>query len=135
MKKQPPLLPDFPMNTDDGHIYNVLIEQAIGGVDLGYSNFLIELHSNISHDGTKVDGVTMFDERKIKLEMSLSDETARETLLHEIIHCILEGLGFDERHFDSEFIKLTNEQLTTALSLQLILVNRLNPKLFSVLFL
>lgn len=128
-------VPDFPMNEDQDHIYNLLIEQAVGFVDVGYAKFEFELHSNISHDNVKVDGVTLFDERKIKLEMDLSDETARETILHEVIHCVLEGIGFDERHFDSEFIKLTNEQLTTALSLQLILVNRLNPKLFNLLFL
>jgi len=125
---------DFPMNQDPDHIYNILVEQGIHKVDVGYSAYEIELHSNLRQGDTKVDGLTLFDERKIQLDMSLNDETARETILHEILHCLLEGLGLDERHFDQEHIKVTNEQLATALSLQFIMVNRLNPKLISVLF-
>ena len=125
---------DFPMNEDPDHVYNVLIEQGIHRVDVGYASYEFELHANLRHGDQDVDGVTLFDQRKIMLDMSLSDETARETILHEVIHCLLEGLGMDERHFDQEHIKVTNEQLTTSLSLQLITLNRLNPKLISVLF-
>ena len=124
----------FPFIANKKHIYNKLIDKSISGVDLGWGFMEFELHSSLFHGDTKVDGLTEFDSKKIKLEMSLSDLDARETIIHELYHCMLEGLGLDERNFDGTRMFLTNEQLVVGLSKQSAIINKLNPGLFSLLY-
>ena len=78
--------------------------------------------------------MTEFDNRTIKLEMNLSDLDARETIIHEIYHCMLEGCGLDEKNFDNIKMQLTNEQLVVALSKQTMLVHNLNPNLNAIIY-
>ena len=87
-----------------------------------------------SHEGNAVDGLTQFDKRTILLEMSLEHDIAKETIIHEMMHCLLEGVGLDERHFDQVHVSTTNEQLATVISVQLMSLQHLNQKLFKVLF-
>jgi hypothetical protein len=65
--------------------------------------------------------------------MNLEDDDARETILHEILHCILEGMGLDERNFDGETMRITNEFLVVGLSKQIKMVAKLNPGLFKLI--
>tara|TARA_R100001460_G_scaffold56822_2_gene96566 strand:+ start:1823 stop:2224 length:402 start_codon:yes stop_codon:yes gene_type:complete len=125
---------DFPFIKEKKHLYNKFIDREIGFVDLGWSKFIIELHSDL-HDGEqKVDGLCDWDEKKIKLEMNLSDMDARETIIHEIYHCMLESVGLDERNFDNQKMILTNEQLVVSLSKQTMTLHHLNPKLFATIY-
>lgn len=41
----------------------------------------------------------------IEIENSLSEDKFKETLLHEILHAILESLGFDELNEDEHLIQ------------------------------
>jgi hypothetical protein len=123
-----------PFLKDKKHIYNKLIDKNIVSVNAGYATFEFELHSNLVHDETKVDGLTEFDTRKIKLETSLSNYDARETIIHEIYHCMLEAAGLDEKNFDGHRMFLTNEQLVVCLSKQTMLIHRLNPGLMSLIY-
>jgi len=125
---------NFPFIKIKSHIYNKLIDKGFASVDLGWAVMEFELHSALHHGETKVDGLTEFDTKKIKLEMSLSDSDARETIIHEIYHCMLEGLGLDERNFDGTRMFLTNEQLVVGLSKQSAIINKLNPGLFLLLY-
>ena len=125
---------EFPFIGDKKHVYNKFIDKEISFVDLGWAKFIFELHSDLYYEDTKVDGVTEFDNRTIKLEMNLSDLDARETIIHEIYHCMLEGCGLDEKNFDTTKMLLTNEQLVVALSKQTMLVHNLNPKIFINLY-
>ena len=66
--------------------------------------------------------------------MNLDDIDARETIIHEIYHCMLESVGLDEKHFDQQRMFLTNEQLVVALSKQTMTLHHLNPKLFATIY-
>jgi hypothetical protein len=125
---------DFPFIKEKRHIYNKFIEKEITEVDLGWAKFTFELHSDLCQDEQKVDGCCLWDEYKIKLEMNLSDSDARETIIHELYHCMLEGAGFDEKNFDQQRMFLTNEQLVVALSKQTMTLHHLNPKLFATIY-
>ena len=125
---------DFPFIREKKHIYNKFIDREITDVNVGWATFVIELHSDLHQDDQKVDGCCVWDEYKIKLEMSLSDNDARETIIHEIYHCMLEGAGLDEKNFDSQRMFLTNEQLVVSLSKQTMALHNLNPKLFATIY-
>ena len=125
---------DFPFIKEKKHIYNKFIDREITDVNVGWATFVIELHSDLHQDDQKVDGCCVWDEYKIKLEMSLSDNDARETIIHEIYHCMLEGAGLDEKNFDSQRMFLTNEQLVVSLSKQTITLHNLNPKPFATIY-
>ena len=124
----------FPFKGDKKHVYNKLIDKEISSVNVGWAIFAFELHSDLYYGESKVDGVTEFDNRTIKLEMNLSDLDARETIIHEIYHCMLEGCGLDEKNFDNIKMQLTNEQLVVALSKQTMLVHNLNPNLNAIIY-
>lgn len=133
-KRQPTKIEPFPFVHNKSHIYNSLVDGGYGQVNCGWKKFTFELHSNLIHDSIKVDGLTEFDTNLIKLEMSLSNEEAKETILHEIMHCVLEGIGLDERNFGGVQIGTTNEFLVTSISRHMVLLDILNPGLFSLIF-
>lgn len=124
----------FPFVKDKTHIYNKLVDEEVRELNTGWAVFEFELHSNLCVDDQKIDGLTEFDSKKIKLEMNLSDLDARETIIHEIYHCMLEAIGLDEKNFDSQRMFLANEQLVVALSKQTMTLYHLNPKLFSTIY-
>tara|TARA_R100000963_G_C4628223_1_gene93924 strand:- start:48 stop:452 length:405 start_codon:yes stop_codon:yes gene_type:complete len=132
MKK--PKQDKFPFIKDKTHIYNKLIDKEVKEVNVGWAVFEFELHSNLCSDEQKIDGMTEWDSKKIKLEMNLSDLDARETIIHEIYHCMLESAGLDEKNFDSQRMFLANEQLVIVLSKQTMLIHLLNPGLYSILY-
>jgi hypothetical protein len=123
-----------PFIKDKGHIYNILTESGINSVDVGYRSFKLELHSNLCIGDDKKDGVTELDTGIIKLDMDLEDSEARETIMHEILHCVLEAVGLSEVNYDDNFIKTTNEFIANTLAKQLRLLNRLNPGLLSIIY-
>lgn len=125
---------EFPFIKNKNHIYNQLVEHNYHYVDFGWAKFEFELHTNLKDGERYVDGLTEFASCKIKLDMNLDDEEARETLFHEIVHCALETVGLDERNFDGMHIKVTNEFFTCAISKQMRVVNNLNPGLLSYIF-
>jgi len=123
-----------PFVDDESHIYNVLVDYGISSVDMGVCEYDFQLYENLKLDGVCVDGITEFDERAIKLEMNLDNEHARETIIHEILHCILEHSGLHELNFDGKSIMISNEALVVCLSKHLMQLYRLNPDLFKVIF-
>ena len=125
---------DFPFIKDKKHIYNKFIDKEVSRVNVGWAVFSLELHSDLCEGDQKVDGVCDWEEHKIKLEMNLSDSDARETIIHELYHCMLEAAGFDEKNFDQQRMFLTNEQLVVCLSKQTMTLHHLNPKLFSIIY-
>jgi len=125
---------DFPFVADQGHIYNGLTESNFCVVNFGWAKFEFELHSGLVQDEQVCDGVTDFDNKKIKLEMALDDETARETILHEMNHVILSGIGLDEKNFDGCMISTTNEFLADSLAKQFMAIRNLNPGLMELIY-
>jgi hypothetical protein len=125
---------EFPFLVDKKHIYNLLIDKDISSVNVGWDTFIFELHCDLKDGNEKLDGVTEFDNRKIKLEMALNNEDAKETIMHEILHCILAGIGLEERNFDGQSVMTTNEQLASSLSRQLQTLNNLNKGLMRIIY-
>ena len=99
-------------------LYSQLSENKITHLDAGFRTFEIVLVENLNKDGEKLYGLTDFDIGKISLELLMDEETARETLLHEIMHVVLElcGLGGNEDDTSNVITSINNEQLTTSLS-------------------
>lgn len=125
--------PDFPFIADKNHIYNVLVDQGLSTVELGWKSMEFELHANLKSDGQDVDGVTEFHNEKIKLEMALSDKDARETILHEIMHCVAEKCSLHEDNYHNGMVTTTNEALVNSITREIVTLNFLNPRLLSVL--
>lgn len=134
MKKDQIKPNELPFMNDQSHIYNKLIDNGIHQVNLGWSTFVFEIHGDLYSDNKKVDGVTEFDSKKIKFEMSLDDLTARETIIHELFHCMLESVGLDEYNFDSSMFSTSNEAMVVALTRQQLVLHNLNPGLYSLIF-
>ena len=121
---------NFSLVKDKQHIYRLIEKADIKAVNLGHKRFVLYLSTNLHRDATKCDGVTYLDEGKIFLEATLDDSRARETLIHEIFHCILHLCGLD----DEDEIKIKNEPLTERLTTGLILFMNLNPELTELLY-
>jgi TRAP-type uncharacterized transport system substrate-binding protein len=124
----------YPFQQDKNHIYNQLLNGNFKTFKIGWSELTFELHHNLKENDEKIDGMTDFDGKKIYLEMALSDLTARETVLHEVMHVILETLGLEERLYAVNSITTTNEQLATILPKMFIIAETFNPGLFKTLF-
>jgi len=121
---------NFSLIKDKHHIYRLIEKHDIKTVNLGHKRFALYLSTNLYRDATKCDGVTYLDDGKIFLEATLDDSRARETLIHEIFHCILHLCGLD----DDDEIKIKNEPLTERLTTGLILFMNLNPELSELLY-
>lgn len=122
----------FPFTTDPNHVYRQLSEKGISTIDVGHITFQLALVSNLDHDGTSCYGVTDFDDNTIKLDVSMPDIRARETIFHEIFHIVLDNLGLDDINFKNDMISITNEALVVGVSRQFSVLNRLNPGLLSL---
>lgn len=55
--------------------------------------------------GQNLIGQTLHFEQKIYILKSLSEERKKIVLLHEVLHSILEQLGFDAQHDDEHLIQ------------------------------
>ena len=134
MKKHNPPNEKAPFLKDKNHIYRLLEDGGHKKINLGWDVLNFELIADLKcSEGIGCDGITEFSEKAIKFEMFLDDLTARETIIHELFHCMLEGGGMDERNFHSESIKISNEALVVILSKQQVTLNNLNPGLYSLL--
>jgi len=108
-------------------------QENITSINTGYRTYDLNMKRVLKNGGDKCYGITNFDEGFISLERDMDHETARETILHELCHIVLEicGLGGDEE--TGIVRKHTNEELTTHVSRGLLLLMNLNPKLFEVI--
>ena len=85
------------------HIIDRLQEEKITKVNAGYRTFDIHTKRVLKDDGEKCYGLTDFDKSTISLDTSMSPDLAKETLLHELTHIVLEicGLGGRRREWDN----------------------------------
>ena len=109
--------------------------------DAGYRKFKIIVKDNIVETGCECWGVTDFDECTISLRSTPDSETARETLLHEITHILLEMCGFGghekgelgDKYPDGYIPNASNEFLTLGVSRGFMLAFNLNKDLFEII--
>lgn len=115
------------------HIYRQLVDAGVKYVDLGWRKFTIHLTDDLKDPaGREADGLTDFSDYKIVLNSNLPDLRARETLLHEIMHCLFDTFDLDERNEASVTVK--NESLTAMTTRGFLLIKNLNPRLWSLLY-
>jgi hypothetical protein len=126
----PEPIANYPFISDKSHIYRHLEQDKINKVNFGWKSFSLSLVPNLLDESIKCDGLTNYDDGTIALEINLADERARETLLHECLHCVLKVTGLDH---ENEKITVDNEDLTIRLTTGLLLFKNLNPKLSKIL--
>jgi hypothetical protein len=116
-------------------LYSQLSENKITHLDGGFRSFEFLFVENLNSNGEKLYGLTDFDTGKIFLELLMDEETAKETILHEIMHVVLElcGLGGSEDDSTNVLALLNNEQLTTLVSRGLLTSINLNSALYNIL--
>jgi hypothetical protein len=118
------------MQEDINHIFNLLQRANITEVDLGYAKYKIIITDNLGDNLSW--GFTNTGTHTIYLHSAMHNEQAREVLLHEITHCILEVIGYTSND-DEKLFEDTNEDLTTKMSRGLLLVMNLNPILMNLI--
>ena len=113
-------------------------KKKITHVDFGYAKFKISFIGNLREGDDLCWGVSDFDAYEIRLDAGIPNEIGREVLLHEIMHGLLNFVGFggyedntEGRRVESGFVpETTNEFLTDSVTKGLLLVMKLNKKLF-----
>jgi hypothetical protein len=114
-------------------IIDRLQEEGIFSIDAGYRVYNLVFTNTIKHDGSACWGLTDFEKGVISLHKSMEQDLAKEILLHEMIHIVLElgGLGGDE---DKGMVEATeNEHITVQVSRGMMLLMRLNKRLFQII--
>ena len=115
------------------HILDRLVEEGITEVLVGYRSYRLNIKRGLREASEKCYGSADFDKGIISLEKDMDHETARETLVHELTHIVLElcGLGGNE---DTGVVEAhTNEEITTLTSRGWLTLINLNPKLFEII--
>ena len=107
----------------------------IGEVSYGWGTFSIRFQKKITLHGDECLGLTDFDKMEIVLEDSSEDKVLRPTLLHEIWQIIFSTMGLRADDEDATVeLKTTNEFVVESATRGLLLFQRLNPELWSVIF-
>jgi hypothetical protein len=138
-KKTPPVKEVEAFVEDDNHIYTLIANANIEGVDSGWRKFTFHLVPNLQENGEDCHGSTDFDNYKINLDAHAKDSVARETIMHEITHVILETVGFganivkDGGDEKEQPVVASNERITIQMSRGLMMFYKLNPKLAKLL--
>lgn len=121
------------MNLEPDHIYQRLYDAGIHEIDAGYRKFALVFKRTLAYKGDKCFGVTDWDKGEISLVTTQGKEDARETLVHELMHVVLEIVGLGGHEQTGIITRRTNEELVTLISRGLLLLMNLNPHLFSII--
>ena len=114
-------------------LYKKLKAANITSINAGYRTYSLHIKKGLRQDSTKLYGLTEFDDGKITLEESMDYETARETLLHELTHVVLELGGLGGSEDDDSVLAMKNEEMTTIISRGLLMLMNLNSELFDII--
>ena len=102
-------------------------------INAGFRTFRVDIKRVLKEEGQRCFGLTDFDNGVVSLDKDMNPQLAKETVLHELTHIVLElcGLGGDET---TDIVReRTNEELTTLVSRGYLLLMNLNPRLFELI--
>ena len=119
------------MSPKSNHLYELIkSKESLQQVDAGWATFKIKIVKGLKSEKANCWGTCDFDTYEIHIEEKMGDAPARETLLHEICHILLDlgGLGGGDEESE-ESVSTTNEKLTITMSRAIIMLARLNPEL------
>lgn len=123
--------------TSDIHIYKLLeAKPELAFINAGFADFKIKITTGLKVGEHACWGICDFDTYEILVEKKMDDAVARETILHEICHMLLEfcGLGGSEEDIPDQIL-VSNEKLTITMSRAMLMFARLNPELTKLLLL
>ena len=115
------------------HIVDRLAEESITEVLVGYRSYTLNIKRGLKEANEKCFGSADFDKGIISLEKDMDHETARETLVHELTHIVLELCGLGGHEETGIVPTHTNEEMTTLISRGWLMLINLNPKLFEII--
>jgi len=120
------------------HIFEILeATPTLAEVNGGWGTFNIKVVTGLKSGKQNCWGTCDFDTYEIHVEKKMADGPARETILHEICHMLLElcGMGGEGEGENEEYVWASNERLTITMSRAFLLFTRLNPELAKELLL
>jgi Zn-dependent peptidase ImmA (M78 family) len=115
------------------NILDRLVEEGIDKVLVGYRHYDIHIKRGLKQDNHKCFGLADFDKGIISLERDMEHDTARETLVHELTHVVLELCGLGAHEETGCVTPHTNEEMTTLISRGWLSIINLNPELFAII--
>jgi Zn-dependent peptidase ImmA (M78 family) len=115
------------------HILDRLAEEGITEVLVGYRSYKLNIKRGLREANEKCYGTADFDKGIISLEKDMDHETARETLVHELTHVVLELCGLGGHEETGMVSAYTNEEMTTLISRGWLMLINLNPKMFEII--
>ena len=115
------------------HIVDRLAEESITEVLVGYRSYTLNIKRGLKEANEKCFGSADFDKGIISLEKDMDHETARETLVHELTHIVLELCGLGGHEETGIVPTHTNEEMTTLISRGWLMLINLNQKLFEII--
>ena len=124
--------------TTKPHIYDIISEnKKLQTVDGGWATFNIIIQKGLKSGKQNCWGTCDFDTYEIHVEKKMENAVAKETILHEICHMLLEfcGMGGEGEGEYEEYVYASNERLTITMSRAIMLFARLNPELAKELLL
>jgi len=102
-------------------------------VNAGFRTFRVDIKRVLKEEGQRCFGLTDFDNGVVSLDKDMNPQLARETLLHELTHIVLELCGLGGEETTGIVRETQNEELTTLISRSMLLIMNLNPALFRLL--
>ena len=121
------------MPTKQLNILDRLAEEGITEVLVGYRSYKLNIKRGLREASEKCYGLADFDKGVISLEKDMDHETARETLVHELTHVVLELCGSGGHEETGMVSAYTNEEMTTLISRGWLMLINLNQKLFEII--
>lgn len=107
---------------------------SAGYFDCGWVKFSIKFKSTLQYDGDNCQGLTHFDTFEIIIKDNKSVKALRMVLLHEIWHVLLSTMGVkDPDEDETKPLTYPNEYITEQCARSVVLAQRLNPELWSLL--
>ena len=110
-----------------------IINSDITQINMGWRHFEIQWKERIYYEGNSCHGLSNWDTGTVTIDPRLDNELAKETILHEITHLLLENVGLGGGEDDSG-IQMKNEDVTALLSRGMMQLWILNPELMSIIF-
>ena len=102
-------------------------------VNAGFRTFRVDIKRVLKEEGQRCFGLTDFDNGVVSLDKDMNPQLARETVLHELTHIVLELCGLGGEETTGLVRETQNEELTTLISRTILLLMNLNPALFKMI--